>query len=94
MLFDKERAEFIKKLEKLGEIKVREWLYSGSFNIRECPIVESWLEEKQQKKKDTNFYKQLDVAKEANKIAYSAKKVSCWAIAISIISILIAIFKK
>ena len=98
---DLSREELREELETMGLTRVREELAdmsSSYFYPSDIPIVEAWLKEKEEEEKKENFSKELEVAKESNRIARSAKNASWWAIGISIvsiiISILIIIFKK
>lgn len=88
------REEFRKKLEEMGSTKVREKLEESpvrGFDIEETPIAKAYLKEIEEEKNKKNFDSKLEINKESNRIARSAKNASWWAIGISIVSIIISI---
>ena len=79
------RDEIRKLCEKLGPVRVKEFLSESSFSsglgfssdrfqlIGHEHIVKVWLEENEARKNETIKQEELSIAKEANKIAKEAK---------------------
>ena len=106
-MLDAERLKkFIEKLETDGIEKVRQDLALGIYGSTndprsKVPLIQNWLDKKNKEQEEANKKQVImiaresnEIVRESNKIARSAKNSSWLALAISIISILIAILKK
>lgn len=99
MFDDKQLQEFEKKLEDKGEEKVRTDLLQGVYADPNSPrskysLVQNWLAKKESQRQELKRDEELGISRESNTIARSAKNASWWAIAIAIISFLVAVFRR
>ena len=102
---EQERCKILMGCMERGETKTRELLHS--FDRQERPIIENWLQEKENerqmslKQEKLNFARESnELAKEANDISQKAKNIACFgnkiaiaAVFFSLLSLLISILK-
>lgn len=91
MLSEDEIVKLLASFESLGEEKVRENLASKIYSPQKQSFAENWLNEKARSQKNNKKELELNLAREANKIARSSRNASWAAIIISIIALLVAV---
>jgi len=87
VITESEKAQFITRLESLGESQVKLMLLTSGWAPSLQPVVFKWLSEKEQEERRRNEASQI----EQNQIALSAKKAAWIAAIAAIVAAIVAI---